>query len=79
MIIRGDCKPWILEKGRDKRTAVLEGVDLPGVERAESQEGGIGIAVMDAPETVAVPLPICRVRSGSGAAQGTSLGVRSQH
>lgn len=29
---------------------------------------------MDAPATVAVPLPMCRARSGSVALHGTSLG-----
>lgn len=35
----------------------------------------MGRPIMEEPETVAVPLPKCKVRSGRVALQGTSLGV----
>ena len=41
---------------------------------SQGVEGALtGSPIMDAPATVAVPLPMCRVRLGSVALQGTSL------
>lgn len=46
------------------------GVHVPGDEMLL-----MGRPIMEEPETVAVPLPKCKVRSGRVALQGTSLGV----
>lgn len=45
----------------------------PGVEKFENKEALIGSPIMDSPAMVAVPLPMCKSRSGSVALQGTSL------
>ena len=45
----------------------------PGVEKFETEEALMGRPSMDVPVTVAVLVPMCTVRSGRVALQGTSL------
>lgn len=47
-----------------------------GDEDEDEDEMLIGRPIIEEPETVAVPLPMCKVRSGRVALQGTSLGGR---
>ena len=59
------------------------GKDSPAVEKFEKEETLTGRPIMEGsdPEMVAMPLPMCRDRSGRVASQGTSLGggkIRSQ-
>ena len=60
-------------KGREGRQCEREG-DSPGVEKFEIEEALMGKPSMDVPVTVAVLVPMCRVRLGRVALQGTSLG-----
>ena len=44
-----------------------------GVEKFEKEEAVTGTPSMEPPVTVAVLVPMCTMRSGRGASQGTSL------
>ena len=59
--------PW------SQRTNQVKRKDSPSVEKFEKEDALIGSPIMDSPAIVAVPLPMCKSRSGSVALQGTSL------
>lgn len=49
------------------------GKSSPGVEKFEYEDTLTGGPIRDSPAMVAMPLPMCRARSGRFALQGTTL------